>query len=200
MNYIYYQTKTLFSNTGDVLINRSLITTLRTYGIIRANCASNIPSSFIEALGVRKEEKIEANSEWAFLLHIFKTAVTGNRVYIISGLGHISGGGVKRIVRNIAACLVFMIYRLLRVNIVRIGFSIGNITKGLAFTELKSNGFRLKQSEWSNWSGFWGHLKGTLMGFGRYNGKCYPRSSVWYWVIPVLNFLTESEKSKMIWN
>lgn len=135
MNYIYYQTKTLFSNTGDVLINRSLITTLRTYGIIKANCASNIPPSFIEALRVRKEEKIEANSELAFLSHIFKTAVTGNRVYIISGLGHISGGGVKRIVRNIAACLVFMIYRLLRVNIVRIGFSIGNITKGLAFTE-----------------------------------------------------------------
>lgn len=135
MNYIYYQTKTLFSNTGDVLINRSLITTLRTYGIIRANCASSIPPTFIEALGVRQEEKIEAKSEWAFLSHILKAAVAGNRVYIVSGLGHISGGGVKRMARNITACLLFMIYRLLRVNIVRIGFSIGGITKGLALTE-----------------------------------------------------------------
>lgn len=57
--------------------------------------------------------------------------------------------------------------------------------------ELKSNGFRLKQREWSNWPGFWGHLKATLMGFGRYNGRCYPKSSVWHWVIPILNFLTE---------
>lgn len=66
--------------------------------------------------------------------------------------------------------------------------------------ELKSNGFRLKQREWSNWPGFWGHLKATLMGFGRYNGRCYPKSSVWHWVIPILNFLTERKKSKMIWD
>lgn len=67
-------------------------------------------------------------------------------------------------------------------------------------TELKSNGFRLRLSDWSNWPGFWGHLKGTLMGFGRYNGKCYPKSSIWYWIIPLLNVLTERKKSTLFWD
>ena len=67
-------------------------------------------------------------------------------------------------------------------------------------TELQSDGFKLNMCAWSNWSGLWGHLKGTLMGFGRYNGECYPKSSMWYWVIPLLNFITERKKSKLVWD
>ena len=67
-------------------------------------------------------------------------------------------------------------------------------------TALKSNGFRLNYREWSSWTNFWGHLKGILMGFGRYHNKCYPKTSVWHWIIPVLNILTELKKSKMIWD
>lgn len=66
--------------------------------------------------------------------------------------------------------------------------------------ELQSDGFKLNMCAWSNWPGLWGHLKGTLMGFGRYNGECYPKSSMWYWVIPLLNFITERKKSKLVWD
>lgn len=66
--------------------------------------------------------------------------------------------------------------------------------------ELKSNGFKVKLSDWSNWTGFLGHMKGTLMGFGRYNGKCYPKNSIWHWIIPILNLLTERKKAKLIWD
>lgn len=65
--------------------------------------------------------------------------------------------------------------------------------------ELKSIGMMVDRKKWSNWQGFYGHLKATLMGFGRYNGKCYPKGSVWRWLTPLLNFLTERKKSKLVW-
>ena len=66
--------------------------------------------------------------------------------------------------------------------------------------ELKSNKFRLNRIKWSNWIGLWGQLKGTIMGFGRYGGKCYPKNSIWYWITPILNFMTERKKSKMVYD
>ena len=95
MNHIYYQTKTLFSNTGDVLINKALLCKLREYGIVKANCSSEIPESFVEQLGIREGERINSNSELGFVFQILKDRIKGSNVYIVSGLGHIAGGGEK---------------------------------------------------------------------------------------------------------
>ena len=131
---IYYQTKTLFTNTGDVLINKSLLGALRRYGTIRANRSSEIPASFIDALGIREEEKVKSETELSFILNILRNALKG-RVFIVSGLGHICGGGNQRIVRNLIASSIFAFYRLLNVRIIRIGFSIGPVSRGLALSE-----------------------------------------------------------------
>ncbi len=139
MNYIFYQTKTKFSNTGDALINRSLIERLRNYGTLFANCTKDIPENFIKELGIEENERIEANSEFEFVKIIIKYAIKAHKekgkVFIFSGLGDSFGGNKKAIIRNYIATLIFMIYRLFGVKIIRIGRSIGPITRSMAISE-----------------------------------------------------------------
>lgn len=140
MNYIFYQTKTMFSNMGDALINKSLIDVLRSYGTLKANATKNIPQDFIDELGIRSEERVNASSEFMFLVTIFKqcicSAFSKDKVFIVSGLGHLHGSSSKKIIRNLIAGLIFPLLRLFGVRIVRIGLSIGPISTGLGFTEL----------------------------------------------------------------
>ena len=139
MNYIFYQTKTNFSNTGDALINQSLINVLRNYGKLYANCSPDIPEQFLEQLGIAKSEQLRTRNEFIFAVYIVRTAFrnlfSSNKIFLFSGLGHTYGGSLKKIIRNIIAGVLFPFYRLLNVHIVRIGISIGPISKGLAMTE-----------------------------------------------------------------
>ncbi len=133
-NYIFYQTKTKYTNTGDALINRALIESLRKYGKVKCNCSEDIPKKFIDELGIKNNEKIICKNELDFVRKI-KKATKNKNVYIVSGLGHNYGGGFKKNIRNILAGILFAIYRLCGVKIIRIGISIGPITKVLALTE-----------------------------------------------------------------
>lgn len=140
MNYIYYQTKTKFINTGDALINKALIDILREYGKLQCNCSKEIPQFFIDELGIKEDEKIYASSELKFIMTILKKAITKkkeDKIYIFSGLGHNFGGSIKKIVRNlITGLIIFPIYRIFGVKIIRIGMSIGPITKALGVSEV----------------------------------------------------------------
>ena len=135
-NYIFYQTKTKFTNTGDVLINKALIDTLRGYGKLQCNCSRAIPDYFIKELGINDDEKIKCKNEFMFALTILKKSIKNrNKIFIVSGLGHNYGGGIKKCTRNIMAGIIFPIYRLFGVKIIRIGQSIGPVSKALGFTE-----------------------------------------------------------------
>lgn len=139
MNYIYYQTKTKFINTGDALINKALLDTLREYGLLRCNCSLDIPAFFIDELGIKESEKISSSSELGFVLDILKQAKkckkNGDKVYIVSGLGHNFGGSLKKCIRNLITGILFPIYHIYGVKTIRIGMSIGPITKMLGVTE-----------------------------------------------------------------
>lgn len=140
MNHVYYQTKTKYTNTGDALINKSLIETLRNYSVIHANCTKDIPNEFINELGIKPDEKIESGSELSFVLKVAKHAIkclfTKDKIFIFSGLGHTYGNSFRKIIRNLLTGLVlFPFYRLLGVTITRIGISIGPVSHGLAFSE-----------------------------------------------------------------
>lgn len=140
MNYIFYQTKTKFSNTGDALINNSLLSVLRSYGIIKANCGDDIPEEFIKQLGISENEKLNGYSEFNFIFSVLKYALKaklhGDKVYIFSGLGHTYGGSLKKVLRNLIAGFLFPLYRAFGVRIVRIGITLGPITRLLAITEV----------------------------------------------------------------
>lgn len=139
MNIIYYQTKTKFINTGDALINRALLDILRDYGTLKCNCSDDIPAFFIKELGIKEVEKIQNKTELGFVYTILKDAIRSkkenNHIYIVSGLGHNFGGSIKKCVRNLIASIIFYIYHLFGVKTIRIGMTIGPITKPLAYTE-----------------------------------------------------------------
>jgi len=138
MNYIFYQTKTKFSNTGDALINKALIDALRKCGTIFANCSKDIPENFLDELGIVPNERMVTSGDVDFALKVIKFSVKkkrGDKVYVVSGLGDVHGGGTKRVAKNILSSGVFLLYRLLGVRSVRIGRSIGKISKGMEFAE-----------------------------------------------------------------
>lgn len=139
MNYIYYQTKTQFENAGDVLINKALIENLREFGSLKCNCSKSISNEFIKELGILDDEKIECKNGFSYMINIFKQSVKAkknkSKVYIVSGLGHQWGGNFKTYLRNISAGLIFALYRLLGIRIIKIGMSIGPISKWQGITE-----------------------------------------------------------------
>lgn len=139
MNYIFYQTKTKFINTGDALINKALLDVLRDYGKLKCNCSKEIPDQFIEELGIRKDEKVISDGELSFVFNIIKQKFKnkkGDRIYVFSGLGHHFGKSPKKIIRNIiAGIFIFPLYRILGVKIIRIGFSLGPVSKLLGISE-----------------------------------------------------------------
>lgn len=139
MRHIFYQTKTKYSNTGDALINHALINALRTYGALHANCSNEVPEEFLSMLGIRPEEKVVSNSEFSFIKSVISCAITsrknGDRVYVFSGPGDMYGGGARLVIRNMISGLVFPIFRAFGVEIVRIGRSVGPISKLMALSE-----------------------------------------------------------------
>lgn len=138
MNYIFYQTKTKFTNTGDALINRALITTLRSYGKLYANCSSEIPDMFIQELGISNNEKLDGTSELSFVKNVLKCSLLKKKddnVYLFSGLGDSYGGTPKQVIRNILSSLTFALFRISGVKVVRIGRSVGPLTKAMQLTE-----------------------------------------------------------------
>lgn len=139
VNQIFYQTKTYFTNTGDALINHALISKLREYGVLHANCSREVPETFLNELGVRPEEREVANGEVGFIKSVLNSAVQakkcGDRVFVVSGLGDMYGGNLRLALRNLATGLVFPVFRLFGVQLVRIGRSVGPMTKLMMMSE-----------------------------------------------------------------
>lgn len=139
MNHIFYQTKTQYTNTGDALINQALINVLREYGELHTNCSKDIPEDFLDSLGIRPGERVNSSSEFEFIREVLSCSAssrkTGDLVYIFSGPGDLYGGGMRLVIRNLVASLVFPVFRLLGVRIIRIGRSVGPISKMMALSE-----------------------------------------------------------------
>lgn len=137
MNYFFYQTKTKYDNTGDALINKALLSELRKHGRVFANCSAYIPEEFLEELEIRKDEQIVCKNSRQFALKIMGHALRHRQdnTYIVSGLGDIYGGGVKKVMRNVLSACVLPVYSLLGVKNVRIGRSFGVMTKAMQWSE-----------------------------------------------------------------
>lgn len=138
MNTIFYQTNTQFENTGDVLINRTLIDFLREYGKVKCNCSTKIPEEFLKELDIREEEKLICKGSMHYAWLVLKSSFQrkkGDCIYLVSGLGHQWGGNRKVYCKNVISGILFAIFKAMGVRIIKIGFSIGPVTKQLAATE-----------------------------------------------------------------
>ncbi len=137
MNCFFYQTKTQYSNTGDALINGALIRTLREYGRVFVNCSLDTPTHFLTDLGINEGEEVQCknNSEFALKIISYAKKHRNDNVYIVSGLGDIYGGGLKKVSRNLLSSCILPIYNLLGVENIRIGRSFGTLTKSMQISE-----------------------------------------------------------------
>jgi polysaccharide pyruvyl transferase WcaK-like protein len=130
-NIIFYQAKTQFENTGDLLINKSLIDLLRTYGRLVVN-DKGVPPKFSEQLGLKDEERLTMVTKSAFSVYLLMVLCESffkrnMRVYLFSGFGHLYGGSFKQGLKLVLGGFVFMFLKLMRCQIVKVGFSLGPI-------------------------------------------------------------------------
>ena len=136
---IYFQGNTQFENTGDVLINKSLIEIFRNYGNIVVN-DQNLPDFYKSALGLKQEE-FSTNAKGGFLRQLFKNAMKsrfkkGKRVVLVAGPpGHIFGNSKKKIKKNLEYTTFLVALTMMGVRILRLGFSMGPIGKQQAVSE-----------------------------------------------------------------
>ena len=139
MRYFFYQTKTYYTNSGDALINNALITALREYGQLYANCERGVPKEFLTMLNLLPGEELITSSEVDFVQKIIKCAFkhrkAGDEVYVFSGPGDMYGGSHRMIFRNIASGSIFLFLRLFGVRTVRIGRSVGPVSELMAISE-----------------------------------------------------------------
>ncbi|QDH80803.1 polysaccharide pyruvyl transferase family protein [Echinicola soli] len=135
----YFQGNTQFDNTGDVLINKSLIELFRNYGKIVLN-DQKLPDFYKAALELKKEEA-SSNGKGSFYRQLFGKALSSmfkksQKVVMVAGPpGHIFGNSREKIKKNLEYSVFLIMLTLMGVRIVRMGFSMGPIGKQQAVSE-----------------------------------------------------------------
>ncbi|MCE6992751.1 polysaccharide pyruvyl transferase family protein [Dyadobacter sp. CY323] len=137
---VFFQANTQYENTGDVLINKSLLDHLKHYANIVVNDAG-MPVWYVDELGVGQSERI-SNIGKSFKGYLISAALRGFffrktlKIYLIAGPpGHQSGNSKSKAVRNIISGFFFCFLQLLGVKIIKVGFSLGSIGNYIAFAE-----------------------------------------------------------------
>lgn len=136
---IFYQGKTQYSNTGDALINKSLVDHFRRHANVVLN-DGGMPASYLQELNMQPTE-LSGKGGAAFIIFLIKTAFTNlfakrqELFFLATPPGHQFGGGLKSFVKHFALVLFYMVLYVLNVKIIKIGFSIGPIDKGAALME-----------------------------------------------------------------
>ncbi|AWW29058.1 hypothetical protein DN752_02290 [Echinicola strongylocentroti] len=135
----YFQGNTQFENTGDVLINKSLIEIFRKYGKVVIN-DQKLPEYYKVALELKTAEK-STFAKGSFYKQLFLKAWESmfkkdQKVVMVAGPpGHIFGNSTKKILKNFEYTVFLILLTMLGVRIVRMGFSMGPIGKQQALSE-----------------------------------------------------------------
>jgi len=129
------QAQTQFENSGDLLINYSLLYILRSYGEVIVN-DKNVPDWYIKQLGVKESERLSNVTNKNFVIFILISLLKrGVNVYLFSGLGHFGGDSITKAFKNFICGFIYMSFRILGATIVKLGTSIGDISRILAVSE-----------------------------------------------------------------
>jgi len=139
-NLIFFQGNTQYENSGDVLINASLVTLFKAKGHFIIN-DSEMPEEYIVGIGIEPNERISYYNR-GFILYALTSCLSRffNRskpkVYLIAGPpGHLFGDSLKKAARTVVSASVLFLFRLFGGKIIKIGFSVGPIGSLLAKTE-----------------------------------------------------------------
>lgn len=102
MNYFLYNPVTQYDNTGDLLINKSLVALLRKHGQIIID-DNNKPESFVAQLLAENDQRLSAitnQSLFSFIEHKLRTS-PGDMYYLVFVPGDLSVKGFKKALSRI---------------------------------------------------------------------------------------------------
>lgn len=141
---IFYQAVTQFENTGDLIINKSLIDLIRPHGDLIIN-DKGVPKAYLDQLGVGRNELLSTKTRNTFVLYLVKNSILSmfqknKRIYLFSGPGHFYGTSKRRVLYTIVAGFIFMMLNLFGCKIVKVGSSMGPLSRLL----LRAESFRAK--------------------------------------------------------
>lgn len=136
---IFYKTTADFDNTGEVLIYKTLLENLRTYGDVVVDDSPKIQALFLERIGIRDTEKLHTYTKMSFLTYIIVSSLKNfflrRPVYFATGVGDHVVCGAKGAIKNICSFFFMLFLKLCGVNVIRIGMSIKFKGKIAAFSE-----------------------------------------------------------------
>lgn len=137
---VFFQGNTQYENTGDILINKSLITLVKQHASLLVN-DRRMPDWYVESLGLTKEECI-SNVAGNFYLHLIGKSIRARlsnsqgKVYLIGGApGHEFGSSFSKAVKSGLVAVLYCLLQVFGVRIFRLGFSIGPIGKAVGAAE-----------------------------------------------------------------
>lgn len=139
-NKIFYQAITQFENTGDLLINKSLLELIDGYGDLIIN-DKGVPEWYLQDLGVSTASRLSTMTTASFtpylIFRVIKAAFDNEeQIFLISGPGHFYGNSLKKTIKNYISGFLFAFLRLLGCNIIKCGISLGPLSKRLGASEV----------------------------------------------------------------
>jgi len=138
-NILFYQGKTQYSNTGDALINKSLIAHFRSKAKVYFS-DRNIPKNYLEQLELLDSE-LTGLTGISFVFHTILYSLKSTfkpdiKVYYLATVpGHQFGAGFKNAVKQLCLFFMYMLLYISGVKIIKIGFSIGPIDRAASILE-----------------------------------------------------------------
>ena len=129
-NKIYYDPFTQYENTGDLLINLSLLSNLKGYGEIIVD-DKNKPEWFLQNLLQNEEIRFSTYSQRDIVSYLLRTlprrvfSSRKEKVYLLLVPGDTSRKGRKKAISKFKELSKFAVLKFFGCRIVRLGFSIG---------------------------------------------------------------------------
>jgi len=129
MNYFFYNPSTQYINTGDLLINKSLVALLRKHGQVIID-DNHKPETFVAQLLAENDQRLSAITDKSFLDFIEHKLQTspGDTYYLVFVPGDISAKGFKKALARVWF-VVSRLYKLKRMGcrILRMGVSLNTL-------------------------------------------------------------------------
>ncbi len=147
-NKIFYQAVTQFENTGDLIINRSLVELLKAHADLVVNDIG-VPDWYLKDLAVSNKSRLTIQTNFSFTAYLIKQVLINffnrkERIYLISGPGHFYGDSTSKTIKNFVSGLLFWGLKLLGCRIVKCGTSLGPLSKKIAISEAFRSRFYFK--------------------------------------------------------
>jgi polysaccharide pyruvyl transferase WcaK-like protein len=137
-NIIFCQAEIPFANQGDLVINKVLITKLRTYGKLIVN-DRNVPEWYCQQLELSNEERVTQfgmRFPYLILFWALKALLQPQiNIYLMLRPGHFYGYEFRLAVKMFLATLYYFLLKILGVRVCRLGTSIGSFSKPLQWVE-----------------------------------------------------------------